>query len=56
MNFALLKGKEFSQNYIKILSYDAVRLHSSKQISTLEGEEVKYMEDIIQMNLVKRNN
>jgi len=36
-------------------SNDTVRFHSSKQISTLKGQEVKYMEDIIEMNFIKRN-
>ena len=58
MKFTLLKGEEFSQNYVTILSNesnDTVRFHSSKQLSTLKGQEVKYMEDINQMNLIKRN-
>jgi hypothetical protein len=58
MKFTILKGEEFSQNYVTMLSNesnDTVRFRSSKQISTLKGQEVKYMEDIIQMNLIKRN-
>jgi len=53
MKFTLLKWEEFSQNYVTILSnesnYTAI-FHSSKQISTLESQEVKYMKD----SLIKR--
>jgi hypothetical protein len=49
MKFTQLKWKDFSHNYVTMLSdesTDTVIFHSSKQISTLKVQEVKYMEDI----------
>ena len=59
MKFTILRRKEFSQNYVAIMSTapnDKVRFHPRKHVSTLKVQEVNYMEDITQLNLIKTNN